>query len=167
LETFAEEKKQTERDSEKLKELNNESTKRISTAMDEWIHNQEKFTCVAVFVISDDELYSKIVLEECVAEKLAIIPDHTKLVVSSSDFKSLAEVPETLHVSYHASEVSRTFISMIEIFNKRWQTLDLISMMRELKRTAYSIRSWGDFISIKDSLSTLPTFQKKEEEHSL
>jgi len=107
------------------------------------------------------------VLEECVAEKLAIIPDHTKLVVSPSDFKSLAEVPETLHVSYHVREVSPAFISMTEIFNKRWQTLDLISMMRELKRTAYSIRSWGDFISIKDSLSTLPTFQKKEEEHSL
>jgi len=47
LETFAEEKKQTERDSEKLKELNNESTKRISTAMDEWIHNQGCLTSYA------------------------------------------------------------------------------------------------------------------------
>ena len=106
-------------------------------------------------------------LEECVGEKLAIIPNRTKLVVSPSEFKSLAEVPETLHVSYHPITVLPTFSSMIEIFNKRWQTLDLISMMRELRRTAYSIRSWGDFISIKDSLSTLPTFQKKEEEHSL
>ena len=136
----------------------------------------EKFTCVAVFIISEDELYSKAVLEECVTEKLAIIPDHTKLVVSPSKFKSLAEVPETLHVSYHASKAFPTFISMIEIFNKRWQTLDVISMMQELKRTAGIFFKYdGDpfiyqrvpCISIKDSLSTLPTFQKKEEEHFL
>ena len=134
----------------------------------------EKFTCVAVFIISEYELYSKAVLEECVTEKLAIIPDHTKLVVSPSKFKSLAEVPETLHVSYHTSKVFPTFISMIEIFNKRRQTLDVISMMQELKRTAgisYDRDSFSDdrvpCISIKDSLSTLPTFQKKEEEHFL
>ena len=35
-----EQKKQTERDFEKLKELEKESKKRVSTAMDEWIHNQ-------------------------------------------------------------------------------------------------------------------------------
>ena len=66
----------------------------------------EKFTCVAVFIISDDELYSKVVLEELVVEKLALIPDHAKLVVSSSfEFKSIAEVPETLHVMYHPRDV--------------------------------------------------------------
>ena len=51
----------------------------------------EKFTCVTVFIISDDELYSKVVLEELVVEKLALIPDHAKLVVSSSfEFKNIA-----------------------------------------------------------------------------
>jgi len=57
---------------------------------------------------------------------------------------------------------------MIEIFNKRWQKLDLISMMQELKRTTVKDyhMCYGHFISIKNRLSGLPTFQKKEEEHS-
>ena len=109
-------------------------------------------------------------LEECVGEKLAIIPNRTKLVVSPSEFKSLAEVPETLHVSYHPITVLPTFSSMIEIFNKRWQTLDVISMMQESKRTAATdydgLVYWDRYISIKESLSSLPKFQKKEEEHS-
>jgi len=136
--------------------------------MDEWIHSQEKFTCVAVFIISDDELYSEAVLQERVVEKLALIPDHAKLVFSPYGWKSIDKVPETLHVSYYSRFVLPFFTQMIEIFNKRWQTLDLISMMQELKRTTvkdyYSY--YGNFISIKDSLSSLPTFQKKEEEHS-
>lgn len=126
----------------------------------------ENFTCVAVFLIGDDELHSEAVSEQRVVEKLALIPDHGKLVVSNSEFKSLAEVPETLHVRYYCDGVSPFFTQIIEIFNKRWQTLDLISMVQELKRTAAS--SYGrDFISIKDSLSSLPKFQKKEEEHFL
>ena len=40
LENIAKEKKQAEKDLEKLKELEKESAKRISTAMDELIHNQ-------------------------------------------------------------------------------------------------------------------------------
>lgn len=107
-------------------------------------------------------MHSEAMLERRVVEKLALIPDHAKFVVSNSEFKSLSEVPETLHVRC----VSPFFTQIIEIFNKRWQTLDLISMVQELKRTATS--SYGrDFISIKDSLSSLPKFQKKEEEHSL
>ena len=57
---------------------------------------------------------------------------------------------------------------MMEIFNKRWQRLDLISMMQELKRTLaadYRIY-WTRYIHIKDSLSNLPTFQKNEVDHS-
>ena len=40
LEYYAKEKKKEERDFEKLKELEKDSTKLISTAMDKWIHNQ-------------------------------------------------------------------------------------------------------------------------------
>ena len=140
-------------------------------------------------------MYSEAVLEEHVIEKLALIPDHAKLVVGPSEFRSIDKVPETLHVKYPARKLRATihgkyrrrkvpqtlpvvyrddmdvpfFTRMIEIFNKRWQTLDLISMMQELRRTAASDRAYdvyGDFISIKDSLSSLPTFQKKEEEQS-
>jgi len=151
----------------------------------------EIFSCVAVFIISDDELYSEAVLEECVIEKLALIPDHAKLVVGPSEFRGLDKVPETLRVTCPAGKVRGrpihgvyrdardvpVFTRMIEIFNKRWQTLDLISMMQELKRTEYThmhreydlslgIVKSENVISIKDSLSTLPTFQKKKEEHS-
>jgi len=109
-------------------------------------------------------------LEECISEKLALIPDHAKLVVSPYGWKSIDEVPETLHVVYrHRGDVP-VLTRMIEIFNKRCQTLDLISMMQELKRATnkdfhgrYSSYRRG-YMSIKvDSLSSLPTFQKKEE----
>ena len=107
-------------------------------------------------------------LEERVVEKLALIPDHAKLVFSPHGWKSIDEVPETLHVSYDSSFGLPFFTQMIEIFNKRWQTLDLIAMIQELKRTTVKDHRlcYGRFISIKNSLSGLPTFQKKEEEHS-
>ena len=126
----------------------------------------EKFTCVVVFISSDPELYTE-VLERHVFEKLALIPDHTKLVVvPHAGWKSIAEVPETLHVNYDPHNVLPFFTRMIEIFNKRWQTLDLISMMQELKRAPNRPYDWLISISIKDSLSSLPTFQKKEENHT-
>ena len=120
-------------------------------------------------------------MEEHVIEKLALIPDHAKLVVSPSEFRGIDKVPETLHLQYpvlkvpgflplvyrDAADVS-FFTWMIDIFNKRWQTLDLISMMHELQRSTiknYNVY-YGDTISITNSLSSLPTFQKKEEEHS-
>ena len=129
----------------------------------------EKFTCVAVFIISNVELYSEAVLEECVVEKLALIPDHTKIVFSPYGWKSVDKIPETLHVSHYSHWALPFFTRMIEIFNKRWQTLDLISMIQELQRATFKdeIRMYfGNTIFIKDSLSTLPTFQKKEEDHS-
>ena len=104
-------------------------------------------------------------LEECVLEKFALIPDHAKLLVGPSAFNSTTEVPETLHVSYRSRDVS-FFTRMIEIFNKRWQTLDLISMMQELQRAPTRPHGWLLPMSIKDNLSSLPTFQKNEEEHS-
>ena len=118
--------------------------------------------------MSNDEWYSKAVLEECVVEKLGLIPDHAKLVVSpTAEFKSTAEVPETLHVMYPAHQNWPIFTRMMEIFNKRWQRLDLISMMQELRRTvAANYRFLARYVHIKDSLSSLPIFQKKEEDHS-
>ena len=129
----------------------------------------EKFTCVAVFVISDDVFYTEAVLEELVVEKLALIPDHAKLVVSPSEFfESIAKVPETLHVRFPSGVALHLpfFTLMIETFIKRWQTLDLISMMQELQRTAYSHSKYVIPIAIKDSLSSLPAFQIKAEKHS-
>ena len=135
----------------------------------------EKFTCVVVFISSDPELYTE-VLERHVVEKLALIPDRTKLVVvPHPGWKSIAEVPETLHVVYRYDQRVPVLTRMIEIFNKRWQTLDLISMMQELQRAILRpsrSRYYMDphiylhtFIKV-DSLSSLPKFQKKEDEHS-
>ena len=124
-----------------------------------------------VFILGEDWLYTETGLEECVFEKLALIPDHAKLVVSTphTSWKSIVEVPETLHVVYPDHGGGQVLTRMTEIFNKRWQTLDLISMMQELKRaTTTHHRGYyaSHYISINDSFSTLPTFQKKEEEHS-
>ena len=104
--------------------------------------------------------------EECVLEKFALIADHAKLLVGPSAFNSTAEVPETLHVSYRSQDVLPLFTQMIEIFSKRWQTLDLISMLQELQRAPTKPHGWWLFVSIKDTLSSLPTFQKKGDEHS-
>ena len=127
-----------------------------------------------VFISCDYELCTE-ALEGHVVEKLALIPDHTKLVVipHSAGWKSIAEVPETLHVAYGDRKSVPVLTQMIEIFNKRWQTLDLISMMQELIRARgptvrhFELSSRDPHISIKvDSLSSLPKFQKKEDEHS-
>lgn len=105
-------------------------------------------------------------MEECVIEKFALIPDHAKLLVGPSLFNNIAEAPETLHVNYDPHNVSPFFTQMIEIFSKRWKTLDLISMMHEVKRAPVRPYNWLLIIHIKDSLSSLPTFQKKEEDHT-
>lgn len=140
----------------------------------------EKFTCVAVFVVSDDDLfevYAEAVLDECVVKKLALLPDHAKLVVGPSGCKGIDKVPETLHVMHPAYKwhTSSIFTLMTEIFKTRWQTLDLISMMQEFKRT-YEVktRPYRDsfyrkhpFITSQDNLSTRPKFQKTEENNSV
>ena len=123
-----------------------------------------------VFISCDYELPTG-VLEGPVVEKLALIPDHTKVVVTPhAGWQSIAEVPETLHVAYPYRKDVPVLTRMIEIFNKRWQALDLISMMQELKRATFKQFGFGyrdPNISIKvDSLSCLPKFQKKEDEHS-
>ena len=62
---------------------------------------------------------------------------------------------------------------MLDILNKRWQTLDLISMMEELNRSVneklnrsewYS-PSWQNLraISVTDRLSSRPRFKKEED----
>ncbi|XP_078359421.1 uncharacterized protein LOC144643904 isoform X2 [Oculina patagonica] len=168
-------RKQIEKNIEKVKEQEKKAEKAISAVIDKRIHNQETFSCLVVFVIGDEVLleeYFKTVLDELVVEKLSLIPDHPKLVVSPFWLKRTGKVPETLHVMYPYYE-RHFFTSMIEIFNKRWQTLDLISMMQELQRTShdkadhyyYSRRL--PFITIQDNLSTRLRFQKKDENSSL
>ena len=51
---------------------------------------------------------------------------------------------------------------MLDILNKRWQTLDLISMMEELKRSVYKSVSW-ERVLITDRLSSRPRFKTEED----
>ncbi len=142
-----------------------------------FISSVETFSCLVVFVISKEDLfedYFKTLLDELVVEKLSLIPDHPKLVVGPSWLKHTGKVPETLRVNIMYPDVERDFfISMIEIFNKRWQTLDLISMMQEIQRTSHGKAGHSSysrrfpFITIQDNLSTRLRFQKKDENSSL
>ena len=71
-------------------------------------------------------------IEVCLTEKLELIHD-TKLLITGF-FSRVKEIPrETLQVSNLNLRGVPTM--MAEILNKRWQTLDLISMMQELQRT--------------------------------
>ena len=121
---------------------------------------------MAVFVIIDgSSFYDHAALRECVVEKLALIPNHTKLVVAPYEWGGIRKFRE----SFYAFGIDKAFItSMIEIFNKRWQKLDLISMMQELCRTFSPYDRLHKHYQFKRiSLSTLPRFQKKQEEGSL
>lgn len=70
----------------------------------------------------------------CLREKLALIPE-TKLVITNSSLIVMEkeEIPrETLQLYLPRRIVLAT---LPELLNKRWQTMDLISVMLELKRT--------------------------------
>ena len=73
-------------------------------------------------------------IEGCVKEKLPLIP-HTKLLIidaSSTMMKKEEIAPETLQVYLRRQNVLGTFL---EHLNKRYNSLDLIAVMMELKRT--------------------------------
>ena len=98
-------------------------------------------------------------------EKLASFPTATKLLVTPTwntrPSKELGEIPESLHVEYRGGE--ETLSSILEVLSKRWQTLDLISIMKEVQRTVS--RYGGNKITkITDNLSTIPRFQSTPEQ---
>ena len=65
--------------------------------------------------------------------------------------------PETLLVTYRSGYWAPTDENMLpEILNKRWQTLDVKSMMSELQR------SCSRFMVTKDTLSSVHRFKRKE-----
>ena len=99
-------------------------------------------------------------------EKLALIPG-TKLVIGNIQL-SIANVwadaiaPETLEV-YFSRETA--LATMLELLNKRWQTLDLISVMQEVKRTLASSHAHSRYLSsddvlVNENLSCVPRLQK-------
>ena len=112
-------------------------------------------------------------------EKLALIPDEPKLVVfPTPNIKFKGVIPEALVVQFPSDRNEFFLETMLEVFSKRWQTLDLVSMMHEVQRIfplktvssfdyAEPISSIRDDFSrttiIDDRLSSLPRLQKTEE----
>ena len=98
---------------------------------------------------------------ECLKEKLT---DKPKLVVSPSPRRgSYKPIPETLYVQFPTSRKHFFQSTMLAILSKRWQTLDLISMMHEVKRTFYLMSVPKGRIVIDDTLSSLPRLQKTKD----
>lgn len=126
--------------------------------------------------LSDGTKFMKLI-RGCLREKLALIPE-TKLVITDS-FSSVMEkeeIPrETLQLYLPKRIVAAT---LLELLNKRWQTMDLISVMLELKRTFFTgetkIHEEEDLnflffanagysqAQMNENLSCLPRLQKAE-----
>ena len=64
--------------------------------------------------------------------------------------------PETLLATYSLWPPRALKKMFPEIFNKRWQTLDLKSMLSELQRTS------SQLMTTKDTLSSVHRFKRKE-----
>ena len=113
------------------------------------------------------ELHSENVMKEInirrlVREKLALIPD-TKLVIVLNDpfadrWANNAIAPETLEVYFLGNNLLATVLEHLE---KRWQTLDLISVMQEVNRTLAHHRFFGrQEVIVLENLSCIPRLQK-------
>ena len=122
----------------------------------------EKLTCIAVFFIinQDSSILKSSTLSKIVAKKLALFPNHTKLLVGAPYSRWIGSLPESLVVRFSNIPDDIFVSSMIEIFNKRWYTLDLLSMMQELRRTL-ELTSRRYVVNIESKMSTLPRFQKE------
>ena len=100
-----------------------------------------------------------------VKEKLARIPD-TKLVICHDKLENLwakSAIPrETLEVYFRGDSLLPTVLEHLE---KRWQTLDLISVMQEVKRTLANLLAYRRLparvgATVRENLSCIPRLQK-------
>lgn len=110
--------------------------------------------------------------DSLMARLVSRIPDKMKFVMGTAIPKCVPESPETLVISAPARHFQRTVQrSMLDILNKRWQTLDLISMTEELKRSVCEEPNRSMFsppigferVSITDRLSSRPRFEREED----
>ena len=118
-------------------------------------------------------------LSDGVISKLSSgIPNKTKFVVGWLPEK-LTEAPwfavhpplsEALRVAVCHFDWLKTFTTLLPvILNKRWQTLDLVSMVDEFKRSVLHDMGVRDpslaagLVKIKDTLSSLPRFKREKD----
>ena len=101
------------------------------------------------------------VLQATLSELMSAITNKLKFVVCPpyvlySPFEVLSG-PETLAVAYKFAYWAPTNVNMLpEILNKRWQTLDVKSMMSELQRSSSMFRVTND------TLSSVHRFKRNE-----
>ena len=105
--------------------------------------------------------HSRHVPEAILSELMSAITNKFKFVVYPRYGYSLPYYvlsgPETLLVTYNYWHLSPTNVKMLtEILNKRWQTLDVRSMMSEFQRSS------SGFMVTKDTLSSVHRFKRKE-----
>ena len=114
-----------------------------------------------------------------IKEKLTHNPDEPRLVIIPGlIFDRNRAIPGTLLVQFPTGEIDHFQAILMETLPKRWQTSDLVSVMREVQRTfpldkktvtsqklgGYWTRVEGyrRVIIIEDSLSSIPRLQKTE-----
>ena len=104
-------------------------------------------------------------LRRLIKEKLALVPD-TKLVICNDQLGNLlakSAIPrETLEVYFLGDSLLPTVLEHLE---KRWQTLDLISVMQEVKRTLANLLAHRRLFpragaTVRENLSCIPRLQK-------
>ena len=124
----------------------------------------------------DDETIEKILepTREFLSQKLAQIPNNIKIVIEyTEDFRlwQYKEIPqETLKLKLYR-ERKLSLATVLELLTKRWMTLDLISVFREVKRTLHirmapqlmavfpDMRNINIVCDVYENLSFLPRLQ--------
>ena len=91
-------------------------------------------------------------------------PDKMKFVIGPPTMTVPEPASEILLITLHSQD--ETFLTLIlKTLNKRQQTLDLISMMKELKRTwcGRSVHNDKQRLRIIDRLLSFPKFKKESD----
>lgn len=128
----------------------------------------------------DEETIEKILepTRELLSQKLAQIPNNIKIVIEYTEDSRLwqcKEIPqETLKLKLHR-ERKLSLATALELLTKRWQTLDLISVFREVKRTLHikmapqlitifpDMRKINIVCDVYENLSFLPRLQDTDQ----
>ena len=104
---------------------------------------------------------------ESVTESLVSgIPEKIKFIIGPPAMSGLELASETLLITVHSQDEAFLLSLIVKSLNKRWQTLDLVSMMKELKRSWYgrSVHNEKLRLRITDRLLSLPRFRKEDEQ---
>lgn len=112
----------------------------ISEVIQSWISNQDEFTLFAVFFLDCPVNWNSLMgsISDDIMERLVTaFPTKGKLVIHPEwDIWDRGKKPHKEVVKVSVDVDADDFPTlMLDIFTKRWQTMDLLSMMRELKRT--------------------------------